>query len=446
LALLCLTGCEGPTPDVGDTDSDADTDVAEVVPPDAQPLRFMLHGGSYADTRSSTRFVNGAHGGRVVTLGATDPSDPDLLEYDAWWVRNGASEAVTLNLTTPDQANADAVVATLAAADAVYLRGGDLDVMLAVWSGTAVDAGLRDAVARGAPIGGTAAGAAYLGAQVAVPGDGGLESWQALAGAPFTLTAGAVGAVAGAVIDTDLAYRGRLGRLVRYTQAAAAIDPAAQGLGLDGQTALLVWEDGTAEVAGQGALTLLRPDAARPDALTLWHLTGGYTVDLTRPDPVVLRPDAVPAVAAPGPVDPWVRTVLRGDDREADRAGAWTVAGAQDPDAWWSGTLRVVAGSGRLPGVTVVPALYADATLAGSRQAATLVALAAQPGAVVLALDLGARVTVEGAQITPNAGPPCWILDARGAAFAGVQDTGWRNPVVEAARLTLTTAAWSASD
>ena len=91
------------------------------------------------------------------------------------------------------------------------------------------------------------------------------------------------------IVDQHFEQRGRLGRLL----AAVALSPGLLGLGLDEDTAAIVWGNGTLEVIGRGAVTLVDGSSMTSDAFRtkghrpmmvsgaiLHSLPSGYIFDL----------------------------------------------------------------------------------------------------------------------------------------------------------------------
>ncbi|HEX3473365.1 MAG TPA: cyanophycinase [Silvibacterium sp.] len=149
-------------------------------------------------------------------------------------------------------------------AAAIFISGGDQSKYTRYWRGTPVEAGLRDAVKRGIPIGGTSAGLAVLGeyiysAENDRPNDDDLKSETALADPFYRQVVVApdllgIPILRGIITDTHFDTRHREGRLLVFMARILASGPATEirSIGVDEKTALLVEPDGSSRVVGMG--------------------------------------------------------------------------------------------------------------------------------------------------------------------------------------------------
>lgn len=181
----------------------------------------------------------------------------------------GVDSVETLRVDTHALADAPYVRWTLDHAEAIWIAGGDQSTYVDAWKNTGVAAALSAAWQRGAVIGGTSAGCAFLAGVVYTAANGSVLSTEALSD-PFdsrvTLAPAIVSlpVVAGIVTDTHFAARDRMGRLLAFV-ARAWVDGLATrpiGLGIDEGTAVIVDENGTGTVVGDGAVYLLAPAIA----------------------------------------------------------------------------------------------------------------------------------------------------------------------------------------
>ena len=103
----------------------------------------------------------------------------------------------------------------------------------------------------GLSVGGTSAGAAAMSSRMITGGDAGLWPKKGL-----VRIADGLGFIPGFIIDQHCAQRWRLGRLVE----AIAIHSrdGITGIGVDEDTAVLLGNDGTAEIIGSGGVALIR--------------------------------------------------------------------------------------------------------------------------------------------------------------------------------------------
>ena len=275
MLLLPLLACSpsAPSPDGKATDTGATPLSAGVV--------VLVGGGSEGEVGDASAWsadlyrallVGGdvTGDGRVtVAILASEAQDEWLPGYFEWL---GADDA--FNVTAGSRERADAVAETVAAADAVFLKGGDQGVYYDTWNDTALEAAIRAVGEAGGGIGGTSAGAmsqagyALAGGQDLISRDV-LEDAQTLylddTAGGSSLHDDFLGTLPGVVIDTHFTTRGRLGRLAGTL--AKVVDDAAPaallGIGIEEQTGLVV-ADGVATVHGVGAVSFLVPGDAAP--------------------------------------------------------------------------------------------------------------------------------------------------------------------------------------
>jgi cyanophycinase len=472
--LLLLPGCPGDEPaDDDDITADDDDDAtADDDDTSGEPrVRLMLHGGGAEEDDIYGLFVEAAGAGHLVTLGAVEEPEsyPDLLFWDGYFVGLGAASAQTLNTGSAADAGTQEVVDALAAADGIYIRGGDQSRYLEHWTGTALHDGLREAWERGAVVGGSSAGCALLGERVYDASVGSVAAWEALLDPqdPYiTFTDGFLDALPGVITDTHFTERGRVGRLAVFVERWRADGEAGPlGVGVDPMTALFVWSDGTAEVVGNGSVTLLEPateaatlTAGRPPDIRgqrLWQLPAGYRVDLGAlpgGDPVLERPAyAVPWTGwEPLPGD-FGALSLSGSVHNHRYYGEWTIDGLEaHADAWRDGDLFLAGGSGDLPGVLLVTALYEDSDYYENHLGGMAWALAQHPETVVVGLDVYLSAAAEPpATLTTASDGYLLVLDGRSMTHAGVPgDGGWLTAALEGALLSVVgpDSSWSGLD
>jgi cyanophycinase len=308
-------GVSQPSPDahVAETEPDAEVIVVDAAPPPTPPAGLMrwivgnpadavvqahsglilMGGGSDVDAAFAWQRDRIA-GGDVVIL-RTSGSDGynDYLFTEI----GGVDSVETLRVDTRALANDPYVKWTLDRAEAIFLAGGDQATYVENWQATAVTEALDAAWSRGAVIGGTSAGCAFLGATVYAATQGSVLSSEALAD-PYDTRVTLVGGVlampplAHVVTDTHFAARDRMGRLLAFT-ARMRTDgghAAPLGVGVDERTALVVDDDGEATVLGTGSVYVVAPDqvpsrcsAGQPLAwsgVNLFELRQGDTITL----------------------------------------------------------------------------------------------------------------------------------------------------------------------
>jgi cyanophycinase len=197
----------------------------------------------------------------VIRAAGTDAYNPYVREL----CPNGNSVAT---LIVPSRAAAadPFVASTIAAAEALWIAGGDQADYIEEWTGTPLQSAINVLIARGAPVGGTSAGMAVLTQFVySALLSQGVTSSQALAD-PFnkylTLATDFVTlpALAGIIGDQHFAARDRMGRelafLCRIAVNGWSATPSA--IAVDERTALLVDARSSLSVVGAGNVYFIR--------------------------------------------------------------------------------------------------------------------------------------------------------------------------------------------
>jgi cyanophycinase len=205
-------------------------------------------------------------GGDVVVLRASGADGyNDYLYSDI----GGIDSVETMIVNTKALALEPYVKWQLDRAEAIFLAGGDQSIYVSAWDDTPVADALAAAFARGAVIGGTSAGCAFLAGYVYSASSGSVLSNEALAN-PYdtrvTLVRDVVSIapLAHVVTDTHFAARDRMGRLLAFTARTIANGwtTAPLGLGVDERAALVIDAAGTGTVLGTGAVYALAPTQA----------------------------------------------------------------------------------------------------------------------------------------------------------------------------------------
>ncbi|MEM8710636.1 MAG: cyanophycinase [Planctomycetota bacterium] len=306
-------------------------------------------------------------------------------------------------------ANSSAVAQAISGADIVWIRGGDQAEYIEAWAGTATEAAIRSVYASGGVVGGTSAGCAVLSGIVYDARSGSLPSDAALSD-PFddrmTFTEDfldlAPALLGDALFDTHFTERGRVARLALQVarlrrSSAGGTDRQVVGYGVDDQTALCVYPDGTAEVLGAGAVTVLRatPEAQerlRPgEAPTLVGysmdvLTAGYVVDVSTGVVLAASPDSFAPSGFSGPAA-FDAVTIRGDlDAHRRRADSWVDDGGDDL-ALFRGGLVLRDGQDFLRQCVVATRTWESTAFDENRVGGTLWELRQNPGWLGVLID-----------------------------------------------------------
>lgn len=130
-------------------------------------------------------------------------------------------------------------------ANLLFFTGGDQLRITSMIGGTLVYDAIKELCNRGGLIAGTSAGASVMSDTMIVQG----EDDESPHKCTLKMSPG-LGLVKNIIIDQHFAQRGRIGRLL----TAIAENPEVLGIGIDEDTAIVVSDEGTAEVIGSGAV------------------------------------------------------------------------------------------------------------------------------------------------------------------------------------------------
>lgn len=189
-----------------------------------------------------------------------------------FWREKGAQNVQVLDLTDRSKAKA-----AIAAADFLWMPGGDQSrLMSALLEAGVVDA-IRDRYRAGALVGGTSAGAAVLSKVMIVGGETADLTSVRAAG---TETSEGLGLWDGALVDQHFMKRQRFNRLM-----SAVLDhPDLVGLGVDERTGVVLHPDGACEVVGDGSVLVIdaRLSANKSVAKGESHSASGLALSIHR--------------------------------------------------------------------------------------------------------------------------------------------------------------------
>ncbi|MCE3607873.1 cyanophycinase [Massilia sp. P8910] len=184
----------------------------------------------------------------VVLTAATRVPERVWAIYDAAFCAMNVDKRKPVHVASRLDADDAATAADVAQADGIFMTGGDQKRLLALIGGTKLDEALHAALARGACIAGTSAGASAMSAHMLADGKADLHPEKG------TVSLGAgIGFVQRVVIDQHFSQRQRLARLL----TVVAQNPYLLGVGIDEDTALLIEAGGGIEILGAGAVTVI---------------------------------------------------------------------------------------------------------------------------------------------------------------------------------------------
>lgn len=219
-----------------------------------EPGPVVVIGGAEDKLRDRvilSRFIEMAGGAdaRIAVIStASSLGDEATAFYRMLFEGMGAGGVEGLRPVTREEANDAGRAAMLERATAVFLTGGNQLRLSLVVGGTALGRALIAAHERGVVIAGTSAGASAVSTHMMAFGASGATPKHRMA----QMSAG-LGVVRDVVIDQHFEQRTRLGRLL----AAVAQSPSLVGLGLDEDTAAIIYGNQTLEVIGRGAVTIV---------------------------------------------------------------------------------------------------------------------------------------------------------------------------------------------
>jgi cyanophycinase-like exopeptidase len=240
---------------------------------------LALMGGGGSVDAAYAAIASHAGGGHIVILRAVsdDSFDPDDGDYGKSFATQWGpvESAETFVFHNRAAAFDPRVIASLRAADGIFLAGGDQGNYIRYWKGTPVQAALNAHVRANRPIGGSSAGLAILGHYSYTALDGGsMESKVALAdpyNSGVTLERDFLHLrwLDGVITDTHFSKRCRLGRLIVFVARINQMQPGGGviGVGLDERSALLIGPDGIGRLAtgSAGSAWVVQPQ--RPAAI-----------------------------------------------------------------------------------------------------------------------------------------------------------------------------------
>ena len=213
----------------------------------------VLMGGGPEVDEATRVFVGAARGGDVLVIRATGSVDSYTKYFSTDLTYAPPPSSVeTLRVDVPSAAAAASVRCRLAAAEALWLPGGDQWHYLGLWPPAFSAAFVRDV-----PTGGTSAGAMSLGEWAFTAERGSVTSAEALAdplGPSITVAESPYAQLelGGWLVDTHFDTRNREGRLLTFL---ARMPLPSFGIGIAESTALVI-EGGRYRVHGSGTVSL----------------------------------------------------------------------------------------------------------------------------------------------------------------------------------------------
>jgi cyanophycinase len=223
---------------------------------------------------------------------ATNKPEAVAKEYTSIFKKLGVQGIRVVDVRTRDEAHDPEKVKVCEKASVIFFTGGDQLRISSQIGDSPIFRCMRDVYLDGGTIVGTSAGAAAMSETMIIDGEsdasGDLEDVDMAPGLGF---------LAGTIVDSHFAERGRIGRLL----GSVAKNPKNLGLGIDENTAIVVKPDGIFEVLGEGAVYVVDgircsysnlSDANREGILTAFdlklHVLGAeYRYDLNQRRPIL---------------------------------------------------------------------------------------------------------------------------------------------------------------
>lgn len=197
------------------------------------------------------KFIDMAGGrdSRIVIV-ATATDQPRLVgnEYRDLFSVLGAATVTIMAVNEREIANQREQADLIKQATGIFFTGGDQLRITSILGGSAVEAAIRIALAQGAVIGGTSAGAAIMSETMIVAGNSNDTPKKSA-----LIMAQGMGFLSEGVVDQHFAQRGRINRLLE----AVAQNPHVLGIGIDEDTALIVGPGRMCEVIGSQTVTII---------------------------------------------------------------------------------------------------------------------------------------------------------------------------------------------
>jgi cyanophycinase len=184
----------------------------------------------------------------IATVASNSARDELWRIYRKAFRSLGVKKITHLSIVHRDQSFDHRALRAVRGACAIFFTGGDQLKITSELGGTVVAREIEEIYARGGTIAGTSAGASVMSETMLISGLG-VQSYRrgTLRMAP------GLGFVKNVVIDQHFAERGRIGRLV----GAIAHNPKFLGIGIDEDTGIVVSEDQTFRVIGNGGVYVL---------------------------------------------------------------------------------------------------------------------------------------------------------------------------------------------
>ena len=184
----------------------------------------------------------------TVLTTATEHSEEVGGEYRRVFGKLGVKNIQLLDINTREEANDPDICERLRASGCIFFTGGDQLRITSIIGGTDTNEVLKEVYRGGGIIMGTSAGASVMSSTMAVQG----EDNQPARKCTLKMAPG-LDLISDTLIDQHFDQRGRFGRLL----CGVAENPHVLGIGIDEDTAVVVYPDLHFEVIGSNAVTVI---------------------------------------------------------------------------------------------------------------------------------------------------------------------------------------------
>lgn len=190
-------------------------------------------------------FINKENDSILVATIATEYPKEALKKYKDVFMKLGVKNINGLDINNRVEAFEEKNIKAVKEASLIFFTGGDQLRITSMVGGTPIYDALKDASKKGCIIVGTSAGASVMSDTMIVQG----EDENSPRKCTLNMAPG-LGFVENVMIDQHFDQRGRIGRLL----TGIAQNPEVLGVGIDEDTAIIVTDEGIAEVIGSGAV------------------------------------------------------------------------------------------------------------------------------------------------------------------------------------------------
>ena len=184
----------------------------------------------------------------IIATVATEYPKEAFEKYRKIFSGLGVKNIKGLNIETREDSLIPNNIDLIREAALIFFTGGDQLRITSLIGGTLIYDTLKESIQNGCIMVGTSAGASVMSETMVVKG----EDDESPRKCTLKMAPG-LGLIEGVMIDQHFAQRGRIGRLL----TGIAQNPEVLGIGIDEDTALVVRDNGDAQVIGSGAVYFL---------------------------------------------------------------------------------------------------------------------------------------------------------------------------------------------